>query len=70
MTVRFSITSEIGGDLVGMPWDELRLCKVNGNETVVFFTDTRDQSKLRRGVFGGGQGACREHFRGKGSFSP
>ena len=41
MTVRFPITGEIGGDLVGMVLAELRLCKVKRQETVVLFTDTR-----------------------------
>ena len=41
MTVRFPITGEIGGDMVGMVLAELRLCKVNRNETVVLFSDTR-----------------------------
>lgn len=41
MTVRFPITAEIGGDLVGLALAELRLCKVQRRETVVLFTDTR-----------------------------
>jgi 2,5-dihydroxypyridine 5,6-dioxygenase len=41
MTVRFPITAEIGGDLVGLALAELRLCKVERRETVVLFADTR-----------------------------
>ncbi|MSP41430.1 MAG: hypothetical protein EXR70_23335 [Deltaproteobacteria bacterium] len=41
MTVRFPITAEMGGDLVGLTLAELRLCKVQRRETVVLFTDTR-----------------------------
>ena len=41
MTIRFPISAEIGGDLVGLALAELRLCKVNRQETVVLFTDTR-----------------------------
>lgn len=41
MTVRFPISSEIGGDLVGMVLAELRLCRLTRQETMVLFTDTR-----------------------------
>ena len=49
MTVRFPITGEIGGDMVGMALAELRLCKVNRKKPSCFFTTpepTRTMSRL------------------------
>lgn len=41
MTARFPISSEMGGDLVGMVLAELRLCRLTRQERMVLFTDTR-----------------------------
>ena len=70
MTVRFPITGEIGGDLVGMAWDELRLCKVNGNETAVLFTDTRTNPNYVAAFLAAGKELAGSIFEVKVPFLP
>lgn len=70
MTVRFPITSEIGGDLVGMALAELRLCKVERNETVVLFTDTRTNPNYVSAFLAAGKELARSIFEVKIPFLP
>jgi len=70
MTVRFPITSEIGGDLVGMVLAELRLCKVNREETVVLFTDTRTNPNYVSAFLAAGKELARSIFEVKVPFLP
>jgi 2,5-dihydroxypyridine 5,6-dioxygenase len=70
MTVRFPITSEIGGDLVGMVLDELRLCKVNRNETVVLFSDTRTNPNYVSAFLAAGKELAKSIFEVKVPFLP
>jgi 2,5-dihydroxypyridine 5,6-dioxygenase len=70
MTVRFPITSEIGGDLVGMALAELRLCKVNRKESVVLFTDTRTNPNYVSAFFAAGKELAASIFEVKVPFLP
>jgi 2,5-dihydroxypyridine 5,6-dioxygenase len=70
MTVRFPITGEIGGDLVGMALAELRLCKVDRNETVVLFTDTRTNPNYVAAFLAAGKELAGSIFEIKVPFLP
>ena len=70
MTVRFPISSEIGGDLVGMAIAELRLCKVNRQETVVLFTDTRTNPNYVSAFLAAGKELAGSIFEVKVPFLP
>jgi 2,5-dihydroxypyridine 5,6-dioxygenase len=70
MTVRFPITSEIGGDLMGMVLDELRLCAVNRNETVVLFSDTRTNPNYVSAFLAAGKELAKSIFEVKVPFLP
>jgi len=70
MTVRFPITGEIGGDLMGMALAELRLCKVNRNETVVLFADTRTNPSYVSAFLAAGKELARSLFEVKVPFLP
>ena len=70
MTVRFPITAEIGGDLVGMVLAELRLCKVERRETVVLFTDTRTNPNYVSAFLAAGKELAGSIFEVKISFLP
>ncbi len=70
MTVRFPITSEIGGDLVGMVLAELRLCKLNRNETVVLFSDTRTNPNYVSAFLAAGKELAKSIFEVKVPFLP
>jgi 2,5-dihydroxypyridine 5,6-dioxygenase len=70
MTVRFPISGEIGGDLVGMVLDELRLCKVNRNETVVLFSDTRTNPNYVSAFLAAGKELAKSIFEVKVPFLP
>lgn len=62
MSVRFPITGEIGGDLVGMVLAELRLCKVTRDETVVLFTDTGTNPNYVSAFLAAGKETARSIF--------
>ena len=70
MTVRFPITSEIGGDLIGMVLDELRLCKVNRQESVVLFSDTRTNPNYVSAFLAAGKELAKSIFEIKIPFLP
>lgn len=70
MTVRFPITSEIAGDLVGLVLDELRLCKVGRDETMVLFTDTRTNPNYVSAFLAAGKELARSVFEVKIPFLP
>src|SRR2546427_12196300 len=70
MTVRFPISGEIGGDLVGMVLDELRLCKVNRNETVVLFSDTRTNPNYVSAFLAAGKELAKSLFGVKAPLLP
>jgi len=70
MTVRFPITGEIGGDLVGMVLEEIRLCKVNRQETVVIFTDTRTNPNYVSAFLAAGKELAKSVFEVKVPFLP
>jgi len=70
MTVRFPITSEIGGDLVGMVLAELRLCKVSRNESVVLFSDTRTNPNYVSAFLAAGKELAKSIFEVKVPFLP
>ena len=70
MTVRFPISAEIGGDLVGMAIAELRLCKVNRQETVVLFTDTRTNPNYVSAFLAAGKELAGSIFEVKVPFLP
>ena len=70
MTVRFPITAEIGGDLVGMALAELRLCKVERRETVVLFTDTRTNPNYVSAFLAAGKELAGSIFEVKIPFLP
>jgi 2,5-dihydroxypyridine 5,6-dioxygenase len=70
MTVRFPITAEIGGDLIGMVLAELRLCKVNRNETVVLFADTRTNPNYVSAFLAAGKELAGSVFEVKVPFLP
>ena len=70
MTVRFPISSEIGGDLVGMALAELRLCKVDRKETVVIFTDTRTNPNYVSAFLAAGKELAASIFEVKVPFLP
>jgi 2,5-dihydroxypyridine 5,6-dioxygenase len=68
--VRFPITSEIGGDLVGLVLAELRLCKVGRDETMVLFTDTRTNPNYVAAFLAAGKELARSVFEVKIPFLP
>ena len=70
MTVRFPITGEIGGDLVGMALAELRVCKVERKETVVLFTDTRTNPNYVSAFLAAGKELAGSIFEVKVPFLP
>jgi 2,5-dihydroxypyridine 5,6-dioxygenase len=70
MTVRFPISGEIGGDLVGMALAELGLCKVDRKETVVLFTDTRTNPNYVSAFLAAGKELARSIFEVKIPFLP
>ena len=70
MTVRFPISGEIGGDMVGMALAELRLCKVDRKETVVLFTDTRTNPNYVSAFLAAGKELARSIFEVKVPFLP
>jgi 2,5-dihydroxypyridine 5,6-dioxygenase len=70
MTVRFPISGEIGGDLVGMALAELRLCKVDRKETVVLFTDTRTNPNYVSAFLAAGKELAGSIFEVKVPFLP
>ena len=70
MTVRFPISGEIGGDLVGMALAELRLCKVDRKETVVLFTDTRTNPNYVAAFLAAGKELAGSIFEVKVPFLP
>ena len=70
MTVRFPITSEIGGDLIGMVLAELRLCKVKRDETVVLFADTRTNPNYVSAFLAAGKELAGSVFEVKVPFLP
>ena len=70
MTVRFPITSEYGGDLVGMVLAELRLCKVSRKETVVLFSDTRTNPNYVSAFLAAGKELAGSIFEVKVPFLP
>lgn len=70
MTVRFPITSEIAGDLVGLVLEELRLCKVGRDETMVLFTDTRTNPNYVSAFLAAGKELARSVFEVKIPFLP
>jgi 2,5-dihydroxypyridine 5,6-dioxygenase len=70
MTVRFPITSEIGGDLIGMVLDELRLCEVNRQESVVLFSDTRTNPNYVSAFLAAGKELAKSIFEIKIPFLP
>jgi len=70
MTVRFPITGEIGGDLIGMVLAELRLCKVSRNETVVLFADTRTNPNYVSAFLAAGKELAKSIFEVKIPFLP
>src|ERR1043166_2734976 len=70
MTVRFPITREIGGDLIGMVLDELRLCKVNRDESVVLFSDTRTNPNYVSAFLAAGKELAKSIFEIKIPFLP
>lgn len=70
MTVRFPITAEMGGDLVGLALAELRLCKVDRRETVVLFTDTRTNPNYVSAFLGAAKELAGSVFEVKIPFLP
>jgi 2,5-dihydroxypyridine 5,6-dioxygenase len=70
MTVRFPISGEIGGDLVGMALAELHLCKVDRKETVVLFTDTRTNPNYVSAFLAAGKEVAGSVFEVKVPFLP
>lgn len=70
MTVRFPITAEIGGDLVGLALAELHLCKVESRETVVLFTDTRTNPNYVSAFLAAGKEIARSIFEVKIPYLP
>ncbi|HWO42089.1 MAG TPA: 2,5-dihydroxypyridine 5,6-dioxygenase [Candidatus Eisenbacteria bacterium] len=70
MTVRFPISAEVGGDLVGMALAELRLCKVNKKETVVLFSDTRTNPSYVSAFLAAGKELAGSIFETKVPFLP
>jgi 2,5-dihydroxypyridine 5,6-dioxygenase len=70
MTIRFPISAEIGGDLVGLALAELRLCKVNRQETVVLFTDTRSNPNYVSAFLAAGKELAGSIFEVKVPFLP
>ncbi|MBM4263191.1 MAG: hypothetical protein FJ143_10470 [Deltaproteobacteria bacterium] len=70
MTVRFPISSEIGGDLVGLVLEELRLCKVTRDETMVLFADTRTNPHYVAAFLAAGKELARSVFEVKIPFLP
>jgi 2,5-dihydroxypyridine 5,6-dioxygenase len=70
MTVRFPISADLGGDLVGMALAELRLCKVNRKETAVLFTDTRTNPNYVSAFLAAGKELAASIFAVKVPFLP
>ena len=70
MTVRFPLSSEIGGDLVGMALAELRLCKVEASETVVLFADSRTNPNYVAAFLAAGKELASSIFEVKIPFLP
>ena len=70
MTVRFPITAEIGGDLIGMVLDELHLCKVNREESIVLFSDTRTNPNYVSAFLAAGKELAKSIFEVKIPFLP
>jgi 2,5-dihydroxypyridine 5,6-dioxygenase len=70
MTVRFPISGEIGGDLVGLALAELRLCKVRRDETVALFADTRTNPNYVSAFLAAGKELARSIFEVKVPFLP
>jgi len=70
MTVRFPITGEMGGDLIGMVLDELRLCEINRKESVVLFSDTRTNPNYISAFLAAGKELAKSIFEVKIPFLP
>jgi 2,5-dihydroxypyridine 5,6-dioxygenase len=70
MTVRFPISGEIGGDLVGMVLAELRLCKVSRKESIVLFSDTRTNPNYVSAFLAAGKELAKSIFEVKVPFLP